>query len=302
MSIDLIWLLEEDIFHENQENLQQAIVDNGDHFASCRYVPCEGGLESPTMEIGDHDRSELVLFGYGSLQMVRYIRSRSKLRNYIDTFCNLDELRCQYYYPRLKPFLFQQDYIFLPFGEIADRKDWLLKHIGAEGQIFIRPDDGYKTFTGKLVSEETWEKDLELLGFYDVTPEHLCVLAAPRNVGKEWRFVVGHEYQVDMNPNLHDHIIASTCYMDKGKLLEQPTNQAPDYVCEFVERVLKEVDYHPDPIWTIDICESKSGELYVLEVGSLSCSGYYGCDLPSIVKAVSDLFKAEWADVYQQDF
>ena len=54
----------------------------------------------------------------------------------------------------------------------------------------MRPDSPLKLFTGQLMSAETFEADLEFLGFYDFPKESLVVLGAPRTIDVEWRFVI----------------------------------------------------------------------------------------------------------------
>jgi hypothetical protein len=60
----------------------------------------------------------------------------------------------------------------------------------------------------------------------------------------------------------------------------------------YFSQVLKQVNWYPESLYTVDICESE-GELYVLELGSFSCAGEYGCDLSLIVEAGA---KAAWED------
>ena len=48
--------------------------------------------------------------------------------------------------------------------------------------------------------------------------------------------------------------------------------------------MLKSVNWYPEALYTIDVCES-IGEQYILELGSFSCAGEYGCDWSLIVEA-----------------
>ena len=68
------------------------------------------------------------------------------------------------------------------------------------------------------------------------------------------------------------------------------------YLEDYVSTVLKQVGWHPEILYTIDICES-AGELSVLELGSFSCTGEHGCDLGSIVEAGISAAREDWAAV-----
>jgi len=293
-----LWLLERDTFHENLERLQQAIADQGMQYKVCTYIPFGGGLEfeKPTtiavIPEGGCIYNRLPMFAYGSLQMVKRCQDTNLS---VVSFCNLPQFKCSFYYPRIGSFLLQQEYDFIPFGQLTRRQDWILTHIGRQGQVFIRPDDGFKTFTGQLVSAETWDKDIELLGFYDVPPECMCVVAEPQNIVAEYRFVIGADYPEDENPQ---RIITGSCYKANGKLLDVPTSVIDDEILRYVELVLEAINttYRPDPFWTLDICTTRDGKYHVLEVGSMSCTGLYGCDLNAVVSAISAYLEAEWKE------
>lgn len=56
------------------------------------------------------------------------------------------------------------------------------------------------------------------------------------------------------------------------------------YVENTLDGLLKEISWYPESLYTLDVCESE-GELYVLELGSFSCSGEYGCSISLIIEA-----------------
>jgi hypothetical protein len=60
----------------------------------------------------------------------------------------------------------------------------------------------------------------------------------------------------------------------------------------FVNDVLADVSWRPDPVFLMDICAAE-GRLYVLELNSFSCSGLYACDPEAVVKVVSS--QGVWA-------
>ena len=45
----------------------------------------------------------------------------------------------------------------LPYGELKRKKDYLFKLFGDNDFIFVRPDSGFKTFTGDVVNYNNYE-------------------------------------------------------------------------------------------------------------------------------------------------
>ena len=282
------WLLEKDIFEENLERLQESILNIGDTFSIFNYIPFGGGIETKfnIPELNGSIYNNDPIFAYGSLQAIKYFQ---KSNFSVVCFCNLPQFECSFYYPRFGNFLFQKNYCFLPYGEINRRKNWLFNTFGNEGQIFCRPNDGFKTFTGQLLSRESWIKDYELIGFYDVSPETLCIVSEPQNIVEECRIVIGCEYDGPQR------IITGSVYKIDGKILDQNIEVKDNHPSwKFVESVLASVNYSPDPFWVIDVAKTRSEEWKVLEVGSMSCCGLYECNLDLIVKSISDYHKEEW--------
>lgn len=72
---------------------------------------------------------------------------------------------------------------------------------------------------------------------------------------------------------------------------------------QYAQEVVDKTKFDPDPAWTLDVCEVGSikgpPELKVLEIGSLSCAGFYGANAESIIAAVNAVALKEW-ESYQQ--
>ena len=266
-----MWIIEKDVFSENLESLTAVLDDRGiDHYEAT-YVPFEGALEFNGKRPPDQPS-----FLYGSIQLCRSAQGRkSPLSVYPTMFCNFHRFRCVEYYPRFGEHLTQRDYVMLPLGELDRRKGFLMDTLGDNGCLFIRPDDGEKSFCGQVVSEDTWTRDMNTLRLYDAFPETLCLVARPQNIKKEWRLVIAEE-------NDQQSVIAHSQYKhnDQLTILEE----TPEEVLTFAQSLLN-CGYEPDPMWTMDIAETKNG-LSLLEVGSLSAAGWYDCDLGAIVDNV----------------
>ena len=220
------------------------------------------------------------IFAYGSLQMAQDLQ---KKRIPIVTFANFSNYACRRYYNNLHEHIIQQKHIFLPFGEVARKRDSILEMLGEENQVFIRPDDGRKIFTGTVIDKSTWEEDLVRLAFYDVPDDEMCVLASIADIQDEYRFLVDSE-----------KALSGSKYIEKGEVLEKPITVADGFVWDYVNEVLQSSNYCPDSLWTLDISVNQENRPTVLEVGCASCSGLYGIDLKIFVEAVNELLEKEW--------
>jgi hypothetical protein len=112
----------------------------------------------------------------------------------------------------------------------------------------------------------------------------MVMVSFPWNIRREWRLIVS------------DRVITGSRYQI-GKQLE-PTDDVipPQEVLDYGQHILDTVDFKPDPIWILDICETING-LNVLEVGSFSCAGYYNSDISAIVEEAS---KIAWKDYLEK--
>ena len=275
------WLLERDLFEEELERYRAEIARQGMESTVWHYVPTDD--TNTFLDLYPDDSTCVIV--YGSLQFGLAVKRAATWVPGV--WLNLAQLDCTYYFPRLGPFLLNQNYAMLPFGELSRRREWLLEHVGRDGRVFLRPATGLKSFSGKVVTSETWQRDIELLAFYDVLPEELVVAAEPANVEQEWRLVVGGTVRERQS------IIAASSYKEAGTHRTSDPG-APSEVLAFAETVLHESEYRPDPVWTLDVCRTHGGELRVLEVGSFSCASLFACDPATVVREVSRIAVATW--------
>lgn len=267
MIIKVKWLLENDVFSEDLQPLKNEIVKQGYEYKDAKYKPFVSDSYNDFFS-----KDDCVIF-YGSLNLALQLQ-REKLGYNI--YCTRQNYECWKYYAYFGKWLLNQNYVMLPYSELYRRKKWLYDILGQDGAIFIRPSSGAKIFTGKLVYEENFDKDYELLGLYDVEPHVIVVVAEPRNIIKEWRLVIADK-----------KIIAGSLYNDLTLNLRY--EGFPSEVEEYANNILKETTYIPDSVWTMDICQTKSGSFYLLEINSFSCSGLYECNLEPIVREVSSI-------------
>ncbi|MBD3562423.1 ATP-grasp domain-containing protein, partial [Planktothrix sp. FACHB-1355] len=147
----------------------------------------------------------------------------------------------------------------------------VLEYFQSDSELFIRPDSNMKSFRAGVFNINVLNT-LQSLGSELKTDETTLVLVSgKRSISKEWRFFV-----------YKDRIITGSLYLVGEERIDETIKGG--YLESYLSKVLKEINWYPESLYTADICES-AGELYVLELGSFSCSGEYGCDLSLIIEA-----------------
>jgi hypothetical protein len=275
--MSLTWLLDNRCFDENLPELKERITAQGMRYVCGVYKPFGAGIEWDSKPTGEYTKQ----FGYGSLQFIKALQSPATC-GLIDTFCNLPQFACNYYYPRLSKYLFNKDHAFLPYGELIDKEEWVFDTFGVNDCVFMRPNSGFKEFTGQVYEKKYWRGMIELSNT-QIQPEDLVVVSSPKSIDAEYRVIVGPNGIVTISGT---HI--------GGKLeprAEEECCMIP-YIEDFVNDLLEEIDYQPDPFWVIDVASAGKYGLKILEVNSMSCSGFYKCDLSKIVGAIKDYFSS----------
>lgn len=262
------WLLEKDTFEENLESLKEAINAQGMEYKVIEYIPFEGNKCFDAFCIED-----CVVF-YGSLNLAKRIKRKT---NWVpgagDINCE-NHFKCSYYYNKLSEYLLNDKYIMLPFGELNRQKDFLYGLIGNNNNLFIRPNSGYKQFTGTVVPIEKYEHNVEMFGLYDISMEEIVVCAEPKNLKEEWRLVV-----VDKS------VVSGSRYRLGGRI--NYSVEVPDAVIEYGNSISKV--WSPDSAFVLDICRLQNGDLKLVEINTFYSSGLYLCDKQKVVRSVSEM-------------
>jgi len=256
----MLWLLDISCF-DNLDSLKSSILKNGDSYLECKYVPFAFNV----IPVGDIHGSHKdgYCFAYGSLSFIKHLKN-SELQKYNPiSYCNLETLACSYYYPRLQQYLLNDMFILLPYGCIEYLSDFDIFYAISYKKIFIRPNSGWKHFPGSVIDIDDINKFGE---YYQISKETLCLISSPQEITAEYRFVIKN-----------NDIVTFSAY--KGQ-----SDKIDDGI-EFVKNILSNSNFEPDIMWTLDIAESYR-RWKLIEINSMSCSGYYDCDTNKIVKEV----------------
>jgi hypothetical protein len=214
---------------------------------------------------------------FGSIATIQEVQ---RLGLPVTPLCWFDQtaMRCSGYYARYGSMLLQRYYAFYPFAEVGRLRDWLYEVFGDEDKLFIRPDENNKSFSGQVVSLQGFK------GWWDThadkqAPDALCVVARPEALHGEWRFVVAD-----------GRVVGGSQYRDEGESEVRPVY--PAAAAAFAEKVA--ATWSPHPIFCVDIARTAAGDLRLVEIGSINCSGFYECDPRPVVQAINRIAEREW--------
>lgn len=209
---------------------------------------------------------------YGDIDFVRLVH---RMAPFIPgVWCNFDNMKCSTYYAYLGEHLLNQQYIMMPIGDLLRRYDELITY-ATDQSWFLRPDSGAKLFTGYVIEPDVKHKVQTLAQVFG--PETLIILAPERNITSEFRFVICNR-----------KVVAGCQY------LPHVSTNYPSSSFRLAD-VIASQEWQPDLCYTVDIVES-DGEMYLLEINSFSCAGFYDCGIASIVEWASKSAYDEWAE------
>ncbi len=268
------WLLERNMFESYEQEFVDAAQALGYELKLTPEIGFGYGWDDSRRAIQGLFPSESNVIFHGSIGMAEELRKHSIWNN--TTFCNWENLDCAKYYCHFSSVLLNADYAMLPFGELSRRRDWVFDSFGVDDTVFIRPNSCRKSFTGQVAKRATFDGDLEMMGFYDVCVDALVLISQPKLVTTEWRLVVV------------DRKVVTGCLYKAHSALA-PSRALPDDVVDWFNSNVLSIDWEPDRAWTADVCQTDDSRLWLLEIGSVSCSDLYASNKGDFIEAVSQL-------------
>ena len=213
----------------------------------------------------------------GSIEMCKLIK-KQLYDSFPVIYSTFEKYLCTRYYPIIAQHLFNDQYIILPL-EYINRNLWkVYAMMGKEASIFIRPDNGEKTFNAEVLDIQDWDE------YYDCSKDlknELAIISTPKNIVGEWRFVV----------TKYKEILGVSSYRYQGLTTRIPS--APSGATYMVQQIL-DLGYYPDSVFCIDICEDSDKNYWVMELTSFSSAGLYECKMENIVRRVSEIAQEDY--------
>lgn len=268
-----IWIVENFVKEKSFRELQLAIMKLG-----YPLIEINGDYEKKMLE--SIKEGDCVLVN-GSIKMVKMIYDELGWKCYPIRYCNFERYKCSAYYSHYGEYLFNDKYGMMSLKEVCRQKYDVWGHYGKDATIFIRPDSGEKTFQAGLLDII----DIDHLYESNKDFEHDMVLVStPKNITWEGRFIVSREKEV----------IGHSTYRFQGNVCLIPS--VPPETLKFCKMLLEKVDYVPDSVFCLDICQDSDGMCWLLELTSFSSAGLYASNKKDIVEKVSRIAESDWND------
>lgn len=190
---------------------------------------------------------------------LRWVNTRPQ----VDTI-PLDRFNCTEYYHLFGPYLFNQQYNMITWGEFKRIYGPQLSHTS----FFVRPNSGMKLFTGQVFNKDTNLED------FKISPTTLVVVSPDRSrdIFKEIRFVVSNS-GVIAGSYFPDHPPVDGAIYDKAVI-------HANYFAKMAQFADNNNLYVMDIIIDTDLSH------HICEINSFNCAGWYGCNLEEIVKYI----------------
>jgi hypothetical protein len=262
------WVIQTDIFDKEENNkLISSIIKSG---AKCKLV--DKNAKPFTSKFNDFfDNGDFYIFR-GSLENKKYL-DLSK-----DFFMNVYEDLSAYNWSNYAPTedVLNSDYIIIPSGSVKKNRELICDTFSGD-QLFLKPNDGCKLFTGTTLKKKWFDKEIDIIfgdAIRKVQHNDLIIFSSFKNVVNEVR-VVMIENEV-ITYGIYNGEVAS--YMSKGKWVNDAISNL-------------KINYPPNPIYTVDLCLD-SGK--IIEINSFCCAGLYmHTDYDILVNRINNFYMDE---------
>jgi len=163
------------------------------------------------------------------------------------------------------------------FNELLAYSNDIFASFGIDNTIFMRPDNGDKPFTGKIIYKEDFTK--KLLDIEKENCDTLCIISYPKQYNKF------NEYRTWIVDN---KVVEASSYRINGRFDTEVT--VPQEVINYTQNVVDNVEWQPDPAFVLDVVEY-DGKYKIIELNSMSSSGLYNASIVKICEALQEHFE-----------
>lgn len=162
--------------------------------------------------------------------------------------------------------LLNDHFELLSFHELCWKREAIAAGFaGSPDRIFVRPDDGFKTFEGGLIKIDEFDDWIERCRLLQIPGATKVIVSPPKNIDAEWRCFI-----------LDGEVIGGSQY--------KPTSvrNLPSAVRRFALDVDDSTN-RPCRAYAMDVAATDQG-WRVVEIGCLCCVAFYEADIGSIVE------------------
>jgi len=274
------WIIEKHIFSEYENDMVEIIGKDNSYLVDDTHwnFDFEKNIKN------NYHQDDCVIF-YGSLNLGQKIWNDT---NFIPgIFYTKNNYECYRYYGYYGDNMVNDKYILIGLNDLKRYKN-IFFDIFDTNYMFIRPSNGYKTFTGQLLPKENFDYNFDIFiktQWIDI--DQLVLIAPKQNIREENRFIV-------FNNGNENKIIDGNKYMIDRNLLKERIFDKKAY--DFTNTIVN--NYTPDKAFTIDIAKMDNNEYKVLEIGTFCCADWYNMDINKVIQETNKLCIREYNDYF----
>ena len=266
----LTWLIDIDLMAEEQTGIVPHLKSLG---YQVHQLPA--ALDKPRIK---HDEETIYAF-LGSFQELDAIRKHLKFP--VATYGLNRYVNRSGYASHMPPEWFLNENSIMVTWGLLQRNPTRFFSMFESDRLFVRPDDGRKTFTGQVFEKSNIRDEMLFLDRYSsVMPETLIWVGEALTVGPEYRFWISD-----------GKVVTWSEYSWNKAPISSPT--APGKILFDMAQNIATLEWQLDRIYTVDITEY-NGEARIIELNSFSCAGLYHCDGKMLLETVSRDILYEW--------
>lgn len=266
------WIVDE-LLGEKREatgfpSIADAAEELGHKVYRTKYVPFSEQVED--IYIGDE-----VVITYGTVQFCRQIEKKYGRTWTPCMYFNQNVKLWQKFAVHLADDLLNDEFVILPLATAVRNTPF---------NYFVKPLSGLKEFTGQIInfSNHNFEDIAKQLCPHGVIePDVLCVLARPKEIKAEFRYVIVNKQVITGSEYRWDNV------------LDVRRDTHP--ICDAMADKVAKAEWQADTVYVCDVALLPDDTAKVVELNAFSSSGLYACDTYKIVEAVSKAAAKEWA-------
>ena len=260
------WLVDE-ILNERQyesgyPTIAEAAIELGYNVYKTRYIPFSiKPDENIPFKKGD------CVVTHGTVQFCRQIDKHLGANFCPGTYFNRNVKSFSLFASHFGELMLNDDFYVIPYAEFIRRR------LQPNQEVFIKPDSGMKEFTGKLISYENFDDEINSMNQIEIVdPETLCVIATPKRIDAEFRYVIADKTVITGSEYRWDNV------------LDVRRDTLP--ICDELAKQVAAMEWQADRVYVCDVAFTE-GTAKIVELNAFSSSGMYACNTYAVVEAVS---------------
>lgn len=246
----------------NKKNIKYNIVE---------YKPFLGILA----DIDKIDPNLQPIVSYGSIGFIKEINRLNKSLIPGAYYSDINFKITKYIHQFPENLFLNENYISLPYKQFKRSNIKNLMSYFNSNSIFIKPDSGFKAFSGTNIDTENYDLETKTIeALTSGTDDTMCIISGSKTIYEEYRFTIANR-----------KVVSGTQYMKNGVL---DIKKGYDEAALSLAQKIADNEWQPDICYTCDIGRTGDNIFKVIELNSFSCAGLYLGDISNIVDNINE--------------